>query len=98
MLVEFWATWCPPCRGTLRWLGDVAKRHGNRIAVVAIAVESDPADVRKLTAELRLPLRWAMGTPDVARAFGDVTSVPTRHAGTMMPLTVLTTLPDEAAG
>ena len=77
VLVEFWATWCPPCRGTLRWLGDVAKRHGNKIAVVAIAVESDPADVQKLAAELRLPLRWAMGTPDVARAFGDVTSVPT---------------------
>jgi thiol-disulfide isomerase/thioredoxin len=77
VLVEFWATWCPPCRGTLRWLGEVAKRHGDRVAVVTIAVESDPADVKKLAAELDLPLRWAMGTPDVARAFGDVTSVPT---------------------
>ena len=77
MLVEFWATWCPPCRGTLRWLGELKKRHGDRIAVLAVAVESDEADVRRLRDELGLPLAWAMGTPEVARAFGDVSAVPT---------------------
>jgi thiol-disulfide isomerase/thioredoxin len=77
VLVEFWATWCPPCRSTLGWLGDMKKRHGDGVAVLAIAVESDEADVRTLAGELGLPLRWAMGTPEVARAFGDVSAVPT---------------------
>lgn len=77
VLVEFWATWCPPCRGTLAWLGKVKKRHGDRIAVLAVAIESDEADVRKLARELSLPLRWAMGTPEAARAFGDISAVPT---------------------
>jgi thiol-disulfide isomerase/thioredoxin len=77
VLVEFWATWCPPCRSTLGWLGELKKRHGDRIAVVAMAVDSDEGDVRKLAGELALPLRWAMATPDTARAFGDVTAVPT---------------------
>jgi thiol-disulfide isomerase/thioredoxin len=77
VLVEFWATWCPPCRGTLTWLGDLKKRHGDRLAVVALAVESEEAAVRKLAGELGLPLTWAMGTPEVARAFGDVSAVPT---------------------
>jgi thiol-disulfide isomerase/thioredoxin len=77
VLVEFWATWCPPCRSTLAWLGDIKKRHGDRVTVLAIAVESDEADVRALAAEMALPLRWAMGTPEVARAFGDVSAVPT---------------------
>jgi thiol-disulfide isomerase/thioredoxin len=77
VLVEFWATWCPPCRSTLGWLGEVKKRHGDRVAVLAIAVESEEADVRKLAADLALPVRWAMGTPEVARAFGDVSAVPT---------------------
>lgn len=75
--VEFWATWCPPCRGTLSWLGEVQRRFGDRLAVLALAIESDEADVKKLLAELGVPLRGAMAPPEVARAFGDVTSVPT---------------------
>ena len=77
VLVEFWATWCPPCRGTLDWLGAVKRRHGERVEVLAVAVESDEADVRRMAEELGAPLRWAMGTPEVARAFGDVSAVPT---------------------
>ena len=36
----------------LRWLGELKKRHGDRLAVLALAVESDEADVRKLATEL----------------------------------------------
>lgn len=77
VLVEFWATWCPPCRGTLTWLGELKKRHGDKIAVLAIAVESDEAAVRQLVSQLGLPLTWAMGSPDLARQFGDISAVPT---------------------
>jgi cytochrome c biogenesis protein CcmG, thiol:disulfide interchange protein DsbE len=77
VLVEFWATWCPPCRPTLSWLGELKERHGGDLVVLALAVESDEADVRRLAGELNLPLRWAIGTPEVARAFGDVSAVPT---------------------
>jgi thiol-disulfide isomerase/thioredoxin len=77
VLVELWATWCPPCHGALAWLGELKKRHGDRLAVVTVAVESDEADVRKLAGRLALPFVWVMGTPELARAFGDVSAVPT---------------------
>jgi thiol-disulfide isomerase/thioredoxin len=77
VIVELWATWCPPCRGTLGWLGELKKRHGERLAVVAVAVQSEEADVRRLVADLNLPLVFVMGTPDTVRAFGDVSALPT---------------------
>ena len=77
VLVEFWATWCPPCRSTLGWLAELKKKHGDRLAVVAIAVESEEAAVRKLAKELGHPFRWAIGSPELGRAFGDVSAVPT---------------------
>jgi thiol-disulfide isomerase/thioredoxin len=77
VLVELWATWCPPCRGTLGWLGDVRKRFGDKLSIVAIAIESPEDKVRKLAGELNLPFTWVMGKPDTMRAFGDVSAVPT---------------------
>ena len=77
VLVEFWATWCPPCRSTLGWLGELKKKHGDRVAVLALSVESPRPDVKALVAKLGLPLVWAEGTPERVRAFGDVSAVPT---------------------
>ena len=75
--VEFWATWCPPCRGTLGWLRELKGRYGDRLAVLAVAIESEEADVGKVAQGLGPAVRFAMGSPEVARAFGDVTAVPT---------------------
>lgn len=77
VLVEFWATWCPPCRSTLGWLGDLKRRHGDRLAILAIAVQSEEPEVRKIVADLELPIVWTLGTPELGRAFGDVSAVPT---------------------
>jgi thiol-disulfide isomerase/thioredoxin len=77
VLVEFWATWCPPCRSTLAWLGELKQRYGDTLTVITVAVDSDAADVRKLSASLGLPFHWVMGSETIGRAFGDVSAVPT---------------------
>jgi len=77
VLVEFWATWCPPGRSTLEWLGDLNRKHGDTLAGVALAVESPEDQIRSTVASLSPDLRWAIADAKTAQGFGDITSVPT---------------------
>ena len=77
VVVEFWATWCPPCRSTLDWLGEVKRRYGDRVTVLAMAVESEEAEVRQLTGALVPGVTVVMGSAELIKSFGDINSVPT---------------------
>ena len=46
-LVHFWATWCPPCRGELPALFEMAQQNRRRLSVLAISTDSDWRAVRR---------------------------------------------------
>jgi thiol-disulfide isomerase/thioredoxin len=78
VLVEFWATWCPPCRSTLAFLGEMERSAPERLAVVGIAVSSEEEAVRKMLAEIAgAPSDSVMGRDDLVARFGPVLAVPT---------------------
>jgi thiol-disulfide isomerase/thioredoxin len=77
VLVEFWATWCPPCRSTLAWLGDLKHRYAENVAILALAVESPEDQVHSVASSLSPDLRVAITDAPTAEAFGNITSVPT---------------------
>lgn len=74
MLVEFWATWCPPCLHTLSWLKELDPKSVN---VVGIAVESERPNVDAVLARNGAPGRYVMATPAILEAFGGLPAVPT---------------------
>ena len=42
MIVEFWATWCPPCRASIPHLNEVYKKYKDKgLVVVGITDEND---------------------------------------------------------
>ncbi len=42
-VVDFWASWCLPCREVLPALDRLARRWGDRVTVVAVGIDRDRA-------------------------------------------------------
>jgi thiol-disulfide isomerase/thioredoxin len=76
VIVEMWATWCPPCRSTMAWLPSLQRKYGQRATVIAIAVDSKLDEVRKMAGSFKPNYPIVMGTPEVIKAFGAVAAVP----------------------
>jgi peroxiredoxin len=47
VLINFWATWCPPCRGEMPSLNKLYKEYGNKgLVVVAVSTDRSASSVR----------------------------------------------------
>lgn len=54
VLINFWASWCAPCQTELPLLNDLARRYGDRLQVLAVNVDENPAEGRKALERLKL--------------------------------------------
>ena len=73
-LVEFWATWCPPCLDSLKQMKKLDTTTAN---IVAIAIESDRKQVDTLINTIKPPARVVMGNDAIRKAFDGPPAVPT---------------------
>jgi thiol-disulfide isomerase/thioredoxin len=39
VLIEFWATWCPPCLADIPWIKRAREAHGDRLEVVGVSLD-----------------------------------------------------------
>ena len=78
VLLNFWATWCGPCRAEIPSLVELQKQYKDQLQVVGLAVdEDDDSYVKKFAASESINYPIAMGTNDVRFAYGGVTALPT---------------------
>jgi peroxiredoxin len=72
VLVNFWATWCPPCLEEMPAMERLWRRHKDAgFVLVAVSVDTDPGKVAPFVAEHRLTFPVALdSTMSVANKYG----------------------------
>jgi len=55
VVINYWATWCPPCRTEMPHLIEAYEQEEGRIVFLAISVDEPAATVRRFAQEHRIP-------------------------------------------
>lgn len=78
ILVNFWATWCPPCKAEIPDLIALQEKYGDHLRVIGISEDEGPPDaVRQFVAEHKINYPVVMSTPELREAFPGVSGLPT---------------------
>jgi thiol-disulfide isomerase/thioredoxin len=78
VFINFWATWCPPCRAEIPVLIDLANRYKDRLQIVGVSVDDgDPQDVKKFAQHFGINYPIVMASREMVAEYGGVPALPT---------------------
>src|SRR5438874_13094055 len=69
-IVNFWATWCPPCRAEIPDLIALQAKYRDQVQIIGVSQdETGPDVVRRFAAEQHVNYPIVMSTPELERIF-----------------------------
>ncbi len=78
VLINFWATWCPPCREEIPEMIALANKYGDKLQIIGVSMDDDPPEeVRDFVRAQKMNYPIVMGSDKLSEEYGGVDALPT---------------------
>jgi thiol-disulfide isomerase/thioredoxin len=78
VLINFWATWCPPCRAEIPDLVALQDKYRDRLQIIGVSQDEAPPDVvKRFVAEHKINYPVIMASAEIEKLFPGVSALPT---------------------
>jgi thiol-disulfide isomerase/thioredoxin len=78
ILLNFWATWCGPCRSEIPDLVELQNKYKDQLQIIGLVVDDNDEDaVKKFAARFGINYPIAMATDELRMEYGGIPALPT---------------------
>ncbi len=75
IVVNFFATWCPPCREEIPGLVDISKERGKEVVILGLSVDESAKPLPSFIKKYKIPYTVVRANDEIQRLF-EVRSIP----------------------